>query len=177
MQKLILGVFDKYSDADLAYSSLVTRGFTGTDISVITRETTVKQIMDNTRDTAKGIAGAAATGGVVGGIVGILTGIGALTLPGIGALFIAGPIAALLGLSGAAALTASGALTGALAGGMVGVLKEVGLDEINAKVIEGKIKDGSVLLAVNCQQSEESMVKEIYKTNSADNVTSVDLEK
>lgn len=171
MSKLVLGVFDDYMSANGAYADLLARGFSDGDVSVITREETVKNIMDQTRDTAKGIAGATVTGGVVGGLIGILTGIGALTIPGIGGLFIAGPVSALLGLTGAVAVTASGALTGALAGGIVGVLKELGLDELNARAIEDRIKEGAVLLVVEATDAEVSMANDIFRQNSAENIS------
>lgn len=175
---MVLGIFDTYAEADDAFGELINMAYTSDDISLITKESTVSEIVSN--NAAKGIAEGAAAGGVIGGIVGLLTGIGAITIPGVGALLIAGPILAALGLTGAVASTTAGALTGILAGGLLGILKELGIDELQARSIENKIKEGGIMLIIklkNLVENEEEKVKKTLEKYKASNITTLELKK
>lgn len=167
----ILALFEKSDDADNALSQLAEKGFTESEVSVVTKEDKVKI----ERNTGEGVKQGAKTGGIVGGIVGLLVGIGALTIPGIGALLISGPIAAALGLTGAAATTASGALTGALAGGLIGALRGLGIDEVQARLIENRIKEGDILVIVLASDNDSEDVTNIMQNNNADHITEMKL--
>ncbi len=83
-------------------------------------------------------------------MIGVLAGIGALTIPGIGPLIAAGPI--LAGLSGAA--------VGATIGGVTGALIGMGIPEYEAKLYEGRIRDGNILIAAHCINGEQLKVAE-----------------
>jgi hypothetical protein len=65
---------------------------------------------------------------------------GALAIPGIGPLIAAGPI-----MAGLAGLGVGGAV-----GGLVGALVGMGIPEYEAKLYEGRVKNGGVLLSVHC---------------------------
>jgi uncharacterized membrane protein len=171
MRDTVLGLLDNTADADAALEELGNEGYTEADVSVITREDKVK--IDN--DAGQGIKDTAKTGGIIGGIVGLLVGLGALAIPGIGALFIAGPLAAAFGLTGAAATTATGAITGALAGGLLGALKEIGIDEVQARSIEEQVKQGDTLLLVIPSEEDAGNVKDIMERHNGHHISEMNL--
>lgn len=173
MTKAITATFDKKVDADMALNSLYGRGYSTSDISVITREDTVHV----EHPALEGVKEATATGGVVGGVLGLLAGIGILALPGIGSIFIAGPITVALGLTGALGTTASGALTGALVGGLLGAFKELGIDEVKAKILENKVREGSILLLINKLATDaDDQIEDVLKKHVAENIFELDIE-
>ena len=178
MQKVITGVFDNSSDVDQALAEIGEMGYTESDVSVITKDSSIN-LNGMDEDASHGVAEGAKTGGIVGGLLGLLAGIGVLAIPGIGSLFIAGPIAAAFGITGAAATTASGALTGALVGGLVGAFKELGIDEVKAKVLEERVKSGDILILVYCrnQDSDINAVKDALEDAHADHVYELELKR
>ncbi len=171
MNKVVSGLFTSSMQVDEALSRLSDLGYTKEEISVITRDTSVKLDQTKGDDIAAGLT----TGGVIGGIVGLLTGLGALTIPGIGALFVAGPIAAALGLTGTIGTTAAGAMTGAMAGGLVGAFKELGIDEVKAKVIEDRVKNGDILVLVDTADDEADAAKEVFEETKAEHIYELEL--
>lgn len=82
-----------------------------------------------------------ASGGTQGllGTLGALGRLGALAIPGFGPLIAAGPILTALGSA------AVGAAMGSVAGGLIGL----GIPEAQAKRYEGKLRGGSLLVAVH----------------------------
>jgi hypothetical protein len=109
----------------------------------------------------------AATGGIAGmgagAILGWLAGIGTLAIPGVGPLIAAGPIMAALG----------GAAIGGAAGGIVGGLVGMGIPEYEAKLYEGKIRGGNVLISVHTENSEQvSIAKKIFEDGNAVDIKS-----
>lgn len=178
MQKIITGVFDNSSDVDQALADIGEMGYTESDVSVITKDSSLNiNGMDD--DASHGVTKGAKTGGLVGGLLGLLAGIGVLAIPGIGSLFIAGPIAAAFGITGTAATTASGALTGALVGGLVGAFKELGIDEVKAKVLEERVKSGDILILVYCHNHDSDIdaVKDVLEEAKAEHVYELELNK
>jgi hypothetical protein len=99
---------------------------------------------ENTTRASEGATAGAGVGGVVGGALGLLAGIGALALPGVGPFIAAGPIMASL----------AGLGVGGAVGGFVGALVGMGIPEFEAKLYDGRVKDGGVLVAVHCESSE-----------------------
>jgi hypothetical protein len=81
---------------------------------------------------------------VIGGTIGLLAGIGALALPGVGSLIAAGPLLAAL----------SGAAAGATVGGLAGALVGLGIPELEARLYDGKVRGGNILLAVHVADGE-----------------------
>lgn len=171
MKDTIVGLFGSAELANMALQELTNAGYTEADVSVITKEDNVKMNSQTGEDIKTG----AKTGGIVGGIVGLLVGIGALAIPGIGALFIAGPLAAAFGITGAAASTASGAITGALAGGLLGALKGIGVDDVQARVMEERIKQGDILLMVVPSPGNETEVKNVLEKHGAKHIDQMKL--
>jgi len=105
----------------------------------------------------------AGVGGALGGLVGLLVGLGALVIPGAGPLVAAGPMMASL-----AGLTVGGAL-----GGLVSALVDLGLPEYEAKLYDGRLKDGAVLLSVHCLSiGQVDTAKDVLKANGAEDLAS-----
>ncbi|MFZ6876484.1 hypothetical protein ACO0LF_30910 [Undibacterium sp. Di27W] len=151
--------------AENIVDSLKNSGFSNNDISVLFPD------QEGTRDFAHEqntkLPEGAATGGVagmgVGAILGWLTGIGALAIPGVGPFIAAGPIMA--ALSGAA-------LVGA-AGGLIGGLVGLGIPEYEAKLYDGKIRSGNILISVHTDDSDRTkLAKEIYEKAGAEDIKS-----
>jgi hypothetical protein len=174
VKQIVTALFDTTTEVDKAIQSLEDLGYTKGDLSVITKQTSV----DLNQNKTKVIQDGATTGGVVGGLIGLLTGIGILAIPGIGALFIAGPISTMLGLTGTVATTASGLMSGALAGGIIGAFKSLGVDEIKAKIMEDRIKNGDILLVVECDnEADIYTIKDTLEENGGQHIYEFDVNK
>ncbi len=152
----ITGVFHDKDDAEKAYNSLIERGYSRDDISVLmsdeTRKTNYKDLDEDDRSDMgnKAMEGAgvgSAIGGTAGAIVGAIAAIGtAIALPGLG-LVIAGPIAA--GLAGAGA--------GGLTGGIIGALVGSGIPEERAAVYKESLENGGIVVGVKARTHEEGV--------------------
>jgi len=65
----------------------------------------------------------------------------------------------------------SGAAAGATIGGLTGALVGMGIPEIEAKVYDGKVRGGNILLAVHVESAEaKKAVEEILERHGARNV-------
>ncbi len=107
--------------------------------------------------SSEGFTAGATFGGIVGGILSAVAGAGVISMPGLN-LMVAGPIVA--GLAGAAV----GAAAGSLVGGLIGM----GIPEHEAKLYEGKLRAGHILLAVQATDSTQaSRVREMLKGTEA----------
>jgi hypothetical protein len=145
-KKAVIGIVATVPQAEAIVVELQRLGFPGGDISVLfpdkgaTRDFAHEK---NTKAPEGAVAGAGA-GGAVGGTLGLLAGIGALAIPGLGPFIAAGPIMAAL----------SGAAAGAALGGVTGALIGLGIPEVEAKLYEGKLRDGNILISVHTEDSE-----------------------
>jgi len=147
MKKAVIGIVETQSQADAIVERLYDMGFRTADISVLLPDnsgTTAFAHEQHTKAPEGATAGAGA-GGLLGGSLGVLLGVGALAIPGLGPFIAAGPIMA--GLSGLAAGAAMGGLAGALVG--------MGVPEFEAKVYEGKLKAGNILVSVHTDDEGE----------------------
>ncbi len=163
MTSSIVGIVASRPQAETLVSVLLQNGFAPNDISVLFPD------KDGTRDFAhehntkapEGAVAGASAGGLIGGGLGALVGIGALAIPGMGPLIAAGPLMA--ALSGAAA----GAAVGGLTGGLIGL----GIPELEAKVYEGKIRGGNILIATHAANGdEEKRLTALFKQHGATDV-------
>lgn len=161
-------VFCIAASEDIA-SNIVSRlksvGFSDNDISVLFPDKSgTRDFAHETNTKApEGAAVGATTGGVVGGTLGLLAGIGLLAIPGLGPFIAAGPIMAAL----------SGLGIGAAVGGIAGALVGMGIPEHEAKLYEGKVKDGNILISVHSDSSDEtSSAKEIFKNAGGTDISS-----
>jgi hypothetical protein len=139
-------------------------GFRAQDISIVFPDKGTHEFGHEINTKApEGATTGAAAGGALGGVLGWLIGIGALTIPGLGPFVAAGPIVA--ALAGAGAVGATGGLIGALAG--------AGMPEIEAKRYEGRIRGGSTLCTVHCDDSAwADRAKKILKEAGVEDLTS-----
>ena len=166
----ITGVFHDKDDAEKAYNSLIERGYSRDDISVLmsdeTRKTNYADVDDDDRSelgnkSMEGAGVGSAIGGTAGAIIGAIAAIGtAIALPGLG-LVIAGPIAA--GLAGAGA--------GGLTGGIVGALVGSGIPEDRAAVYKDSLENGGIVVGVKARNREEgTAISNEWKTYRGSNI-------
>jgi Protein of unknown function (DUF3341) len=141
----VFGIFASRASAEAAVDQLTAAGFSTQDVSVLMSGMEGSKEFATERNTKADAATGVAVGGVVGGTLGLLAGIGALTIPGAGPLIAAGPIVA-----GLAGLGVGGAV-----GGLVGALVSLGIPEFEAKLYDGRVKDGELLLSIQCVRCEE----------------------
>jgi hypothetical protein len=165
VKKAIIGIVQSRGKAEVILAELQRAGFSAGDISVLLPDqggTKDFAHEHNTKAPEGAVAGAGA-GGVLGGTLGVLAGLGALAIPGLGPFIAAGPLMA--ALSGAAAGAAVGGLTGALVG--------MGIPEYEAKLYEGKLKEGNLLVSAHTENVEQQKVaQEIFKRNGAADIKS-----
>jgi hypothetical protein len=140
-------------------------GFSSNEISVLLPD------KGSTRDFAheqstkmpEGVATGGAAGMGTGAILGWLVGIGTLVIPGVGPFIAAGPIMAAL----------SGAAIGGAAGGIIGAFVGMGIPEYEAKLYEGKLRDGNVLISVHTESSAQvNTAKKIFEKANASDIKS-----
>jgi len=139
-------------------------GFGNTDISVPFPDNTGTKAFahDNSNKAPEGATAGAGTGGAVGGALGWLVGIGALAIPGLGPFIAAGPIMAAL----------AGVAAGAAVGGFTGALIGLGIPEYEAKVYEGHLRSGGILVSVHTEDGKEvDRAKDIFKRAGATDIS------
>src|SRR6185436_15106101 len=96
-----------------------------------------------------------------GGALGWLAGVGSLAVPGLGPFIAAGPIMGAL----------SGAAAGAAVGGLAGALIGLGIPEHEAKLYEGKVAGGNILISVHTEdRAERQRAKEVFEEAGAEHV-------
>jgi hypothetical protein len=165
MKRAVFCIARSEAQATDIVSRLKGSGFSGSDISVLFPDKTAARDFAHSQATKapEGAAAGATAGGLLGGAVGWLAGIGTLAIPGVGPLIAAGPIMAAL----------SGAATGAAMGGITGALVGLGVPEYEAKLYEGKIRDGNLLIAVHTDDGgERGRAREIFRECGAEEVGS-----
>jgi len=142
----VFGIYLDQLTAEDAVDSLRDSGFRSTDISVLFPDNQgTKDFAHEKHTKAPEIAVAAgSSGAVIGGALGWLVGIGALAIPGAGPFIAAGPIMGMLGGIG----------VGSTVGGLAGALIGFGIPEYEAKRYEGRIRRGSILLSVHCDDPD-----------------------
>lgn len=161
----VFGIFRTPVDAERGVDTLIAAGFPSADISVLLPDNRSTQEFAHEKETKapEGATAGVTAGGIVGGALGVLAGLGALAIPGIGPLLAAGPI-----VSGLAGLGVGGAV-----GGFVGALVGMGIPEYEAKLYEGRVRDGGVLMAVHCDKSAEvTRAKDLLKGAGAEDIAS-----
>jgi hypothetical protein len=164
MAKAVFGLVDNEFQAERIVEELRSANFSNNDISVLFPDKSGTRDFAHEQHTKapEGAATGAATGGVLGGVAGWLVGIGTLAIPGLGPFIAAGPIMAAL----------AGAGVGAAAGGLTGALIGMGIPEYEAKLYEGKIKEGNILIAVHTENSDQTKrAKEIFERAGAHDVS------
>jgi hypothetical protein len=141
MSKRVIGIYENEKEALAAVQDLQSKGYSIEEISIIAKNIEgLGPDADKVKPKEKdGLIAGAAVGGAIG-LTGLFLGISALAIPGIGPILAAGPIFSTLGGAVAGAATNAGGLTGAL--------KEIGLDEEEARQYEDDVKKGKILVIV-----------------------------
>jgi hypothetical protein len=163
MKKAIIGIVESRAHAEAVVDSLRDHGISVNDISVLFPDKRGTQDFAHEHSTKapEGAIAGVSTGGLLGGTLGLLAGIGALAIPGLGPFIAAGPLMAAL----------SGAAAGATIGGLTGALVGLGIPEIEAKVYDGKVRGGNILIAVHIESAESRRaVEDILERHGARNV-------
>ena len=124
-----------------AVDDLVATGLASEHISILLSDTNTLRA-PNTNNPA-----AQTSGSVIAGTLGFLEGIGAIEIAGSGRFIAAGPIMAALKDAGRDGPTQD----------LIGALIGMGIPEDDAAGYEVQIKEGGVLLSVNCETAEEVM--------------------
>lgn len=164
MPRIISCTVETTKQAENILSQLRTENFLNNNISVLfpDKAETKQWVQEKHTKAPEGAVTGAGTGGIIGGILGWLIGIGSLAIPGVGPFIAAGPIMAAL----------SGTAIGAAVGGVTGALVGLGIPEFEAKILEMKLKEGHILVAVNVLSNEqETSAKKIFKSNKALNIS------
>ena len=144
--------------------SLKDAGFSHNDISVLMpdKDGTKDFAVDNQTKAPEGATAGVGTGALLGGGLGWLAGIGALAIPGVGPLIAAGPIMAAL----------TGAALGGSLGGVTGALIGMGIPEYEARLYEGKLKGGRILISAHSDNAEgTARAKQIFETAKAEDIS------
>ncbi|MCC5823128.1 MAG: general stress protein [Phycisphaerales bacterium] len=164
MSKVITALFESHAQAAHALESLVASGFRKDNISFIASdEFDVDTFgVESGTKVAEGAAIGAGTGGAVGAIVAGLTLVGTVAATGGAGLVVAGPLVAAL----------AGAGAGAAGGGLLGGLVGLAIPEHEIKHYENAIEEGSVLIGVECKDSDEhKRAKDIFERLDADKIS------
>ncbi|GJL70664.1 MAG: membrane protein [Nitrospirales bacterium] len=163
MAKAVFCIATTFLQAEEIVDKLKNAGFASTDISVLFPDTHGAKDLAHEKHTKapEGAVTGAGAGGVLGGALGWLVGIGAVALPGIGPFVAAGPIMAALG----------GVAVGATVGGLTGGLVGMGIPEYEAKLYEGKMKEGKILISVHSENPDTTdCAKTIFKDENAEDI-------
>ena len=165
MKKAVIGFVATQVQAEAIVTQLRADGISPSDISVLMPDK--RNVHEFTHDRHTKAPEGEVIGSVVGGFfvgaLGLLAGIGALAIPGFGPLIAAGPIMAAL----------SGIGAGGVVGGVVGALVGAGLPEYQAKMYEGRLRDGNILLAIHVEDGKEKdRAKDVLKNMGAHDISS-----
>ncbi|MGV7208752.1 hypothetical protein ACLB1G_12940 [Oxalobacteraceae bacterium A2-2] len=151
--------------AETIVSNLKAAGFAPSDISVLFPDRNGTRDFAHEQNTKlpEGAAAGGVAGMGTGAILGWLAGIGTLAIPGVGPFIAAGPILAALG----------GAAVGGAAGGIIGALVGMGIPEYEAKLYDGKVRSGNILISVHTENSDQiKAARKIFEDAKADDIRS-----
>ena len=165
MKNAVYCIAQDHLQVETIVNKLKESGFPNNEISVLFPDKTGTRDFAHEQNTK--MPEGAATGGVAGmgtgAILGWLAGIGSLAIPGVGPFIAAGPIMGALG----------GAAVGGAAGGLIGALVGMGIPEYEAKLYDGKVRNGNVLISVHTENSDQAKaVKNIFENANAEDIKS-----
>jgi len=155
--KTVVGLFDRYADAQAVANDLDAAGFDRNNISVVASNATGEYDEYVTTGDSDGAGVGATTGAVVGGTLGVLAGLGAFAIPGIGPVIAAGPL--LAGLAGAG--------VGALSGGILGALVDAGVPEEEAQYYTEGVRRGGTLVSAAVNDADADRAAAIMNRHGA----------
>lgn len=164
MSTVITALFEHHRDAAAAIQTLEHRGFSANRISLVASDSFKKEDfgIESHSKLPEGVAIGAASVGAIGALVAGLTAVGAIATGGAG-LLVAGPLVAAL----------AGAGAGAASGGVIGGLIGMAIPEHEVKHYEDAIEKGSVLVGVECENSDDKdRAKETFEHFKASKIAS-----
>lgn len=158
MAKVITGLYRNAPDAAAAVRRLEARGVDAQRISIVANESFDREsfVVDTHTKLPEGAAIGAGAGGAIGALVAGLTTVGAIASGGAGVL-VAGPLVAAL----------AGAGAGAAGGSVIGALVGLAIPEHELKHYEDAIREGSVLVGVECEEGERDSVRSVFEETKA----------
>ena len=162
MTKTVTAIFETRMALEDALRKLETLGIKENQIGVVMSDQTHGKSfkLENHNKADQGLAAGATFGAIAGGILAAIAGAGSLVIPGLNLIAVGSIVS---GLAGAGA--------GAAAGGLVGGLIGLGVPEHEAKLYEGGLKTGHILLAVEAADSKQAgLVRDLFKNTEAYNV-------
>jgi hypothetical protein len=163
MSKSAYCIATSQTQASQIVDRLKAAGFVNSDIAILFPDKRGAKDFGHAKGTKapEGAAVGAGTGALLGGTLGWLAGIGTLAIPGVGPFIAAGPIMAALG----------GVALGGTVGGLTGTLVGLGVPEYEAKLYEGKLREGNILLSVHSDEADRlTRAKTIFKECGAHDI-------
>jgi hypothetical protein len=159
MSNTVTALFETRPAMEAALHKIELLGVTQQQIGVIMNDdmrAKTFSIETHNKENA-GMATGATVGGIAAGILAAVVSVGTVAIPGVNLVF-AGALVS--GLAGAGA--------GAAIGGFIGGLIGMGIPEHEAKLYEGKVKEGHIMLLVDCwSDDQESEVRKVLKNTDA----------
>jgi hypothetical protein len=157
-------LYDNYSDAQRAVTSLESAGVPHSDLSIVANNSdnwysTDKKIdrdRDGVDDRAEGAATGAGLGAGLGGAAGLLAGLGLLAIPGLGPVVAAGWLAS----------TALGAVAGGATGGVVGALTQAGVSDEEAPFYAEGVRRGGTLVSARVPDADRARYEAILNQSA-----------
>jgi hypothetical protein len=159
MTVTISRLYDNYSDAQRAVTSLEAAGLPHSDLSIVANNSdnwysTDKKVdrdRDGVDDRAEGAATGAGVGAGLGGAAGLLAGLGLLAIPGLGPVVAAGWLAS----------TALGAVAGGATGEVVGALTQAGVSEEEAPLYAEGVRRGGTMVSARLPDGDRARYEAI----------------
>lgn len=164
MEKVVLGIVDSPGQAEVVAQRLVALGFAPGDVSMLFPDKRGSHdfAFEHHTHAPESALGGAGLGALIGGVLGIALGMGVVRVPGLEALVAAGPVVAALAV----------AAVFALAFGVIGALLGLASPKIQAKHYAGKVRNGSILVAVHVtKRADLHRARDVLRSAAADNVT------
>ena len=141
----VYGIFYESALAKSSVEQLLAAHFAEADVTVQDPQSLgSKDISHNRESTAGGSTAVVTSSVAIGGALGLAVGVGALAIPGIGPLLAAGPL-----LGALAGFGAGGAV-----GGAIDAVDATSLPNLGARRYEGHIREGGILVAVQCHHPD-----------------------
>ena len=153
MAKTVVGLYNRFDQAQEVVNELVTAGIERENISMVASDSKgehASQLQSDETQKRDPVSGAG-MGAAVGGLAGLLVGFGALAIPGLGPVVAAGPLVAAL----------SGAGVGAVAGGIAAALVDAGVSEADADIYAEGVRRGGTLLTVYANNEQADLAADI----------------
>jgi hypothetical protein len=164
MEKVVLGLVDTPAQAEAAAERLRAAGVAPADISLVfpDRHGSHDVGFEHHTKAPEGALAGASVGALLGAAIGVALGLGVLALPKLGIFVAAGPV--LAALSVAAAVGVFLAIVGAAFG--------LNVPEIHAKHYAGKVRRGSILVAVHAgSRADVRRARDVLRSVAASDVT------